>query len=88
MFDAGDATSGRSRTTLVVEDGTTSCTQQREVHYVDADGAQTRMQRAVDAGFGGVALFAFGYDDDAVWGAVDTIAAQLARRRPSTDDQP
>ena len=25
---------------LVVDDGTTSCTQQREVHYVDADGAQ------------------------------------------------
>ena len=70
---------------LVVEDGTTSCTQLREVHYVDADGAQARMQRAVDAGFGGVALFAFGYEDDAVWGAIDTIAAQLA---PTTSTSP
>ena len=51
------------------------------MHYVDADGAQIRMQRAVDAGFGGVALFALGYEDDAVWRAVDTIAAQLARPR-------
>ena len=60
----------------------TSCTQLREVHYVDADGAQQRMQRAVDAGFGGVSLFAFGYDDADVWSAIDTIAAQLAP--PST----
>ena len=56
-------TSGRSPYDLAVDDGTTTCTQHREVHYVDADGAQVRMQRAVDAGFGGVALFAFGYDD-------------------------
>jgi HAD superfamily hydrolase (TIGR01509 family) len=69
---------------LVVEDASTSCTQVRQVHYVDADGAQIRMQRAVDAGFGGVALFAFGYEDDDVWGAVDTIAAQLAP--PSTTE--
>ena len=63
---------------LVVDDGTTSCTQQRQVHWVNADGAQARMQRAVDAGFGGVSLFAFGYEDEAVWSAVDTVAAQLA----------
>jgi spore germination protein len=63
---------------LVVDDGTTSCTQHRQVHWVNADGAQARMQRAVDAGFGGVALFAFGYEDEAVWSAVDTVAAQLA----------
>ena len=63
---------------LVVEDGTTTCTQQREVHYVDANGAQIRMQRAVDAGFTGVSLFALGYEDDDVWRAIDTIAAQLA----------
>ena len=62
---------------LVVEDGTASCTQRRQVNYVGADGAQQRMQRAVDAGFAGVALFALGYGDEAVWGAVDTIAAEL-----------
>ena len=69
---------------LVVDDGTTSCTQLRQVNYVDADGAQLRMQRAVDAGFGGVALFALGYDDDEVWSAVDTVAASLARSSTST----
>jgi hypothetical protein len=48
------------------------------VHYVDDDGAQVRMQRAIDAGFGGVALFAFGYDDADTWAAVDTVAASVA----------
>ncbi len=54
-----------------------SCTQSREVHYVDANGAQIRMQHAIDGGFGGVSLFAFGYEDAATWTAIDTIAAQL-----------
>jgi spore germination protein YaaH len=54
-----------------------SCTQSREVHYVDANGAQIRMQHAVDGGFGGVSLFAFGYEDPATWTAIDTIAAQV-----------
>ena len=62
---------------LAVEDGTTSCTQTRQVHYVDDDGAQVRMQRAIDAGFGGVALFAFGYDDADTWAAIDTVAASV-----------
>ena len=62
---------------LAVDDGATSCTQHREVHYVDADGAQVRMQRAVDAGYGGVALFAFGYDDPDTWTAIDTVASSV-----------
>jgi HAD superfamily hydrolase (TIGR01509 family) len=62
---------------LVADDGTTSCTQQRQVNYVAADGAQARMQLAVDAGFGGVALFAFGYEDEALWGAVDAVEASM-----------
>lgn len=61
----------------VWEDDSTSCTQQREVHYVDADGVQQRIQLAVDAGFGGVGLFAFGYDDPGVWSGVDTVNATL-----------
>ena len=36
------------------------------------------MQHAVDAGFDGVSLFALGYEDDDVWRAIDTIAAQIA----------
>jgi hypothetical protein len=35
------------------------------------------MQLAVDAGFGGVSLFAFGYDDDGLWGAIDTVEASM-----------
>ena len=69
---------------LVVDDGTTSCTQLRHVNYVDADGAQLRMQRAMDAGFGGVALFTLGYADNEVWSAVDTVAASLAGSSTST----
>ncbi len=69
---------------LVVDDGTTACTQLRHVNYVDADGAQLRMQRAMDAGFGGVALFTLGYADNEVWSAVDTVAASLARSSTST----
>lgn len=62
---------------LVVDDGTTACTQLRQVNYVDADGAQLRMEKAVAADLGGVALFALGYADDAVWSAVDTVAASI-----------
>ena len=62
---------------LVVDDGTTSCTQTRQVNYVDDDGAQVRMQRAIDAGFLGVALFAFGYDDADTWAAIDTVVASV-----------
>ena len=63
---------------LAVKDATTSCTQTREVHYVNADGAQVRMQHAIDGGFRGVSLFALGYEDARTWAAIDTIAAQLA----------
>ena len=55
-----------------------SCIQQRQVFYVDDDGVQQRIQLAVDAGFGGVALFAFGYDNQEVWSGVDTVNAALA----------
>jgi spore germination protein YaaH len=63
---------------LPVSDGATSCTQSREVHYVDANGAQIRMQDAIDGGFRGVSLFALGYEDPQVWNAIDTVAAQVA----------
>jgi HAD superfamily hydrolase (TIGR01509 family) len=62
---------------LEVTDGSTTCTQVRDVRYVDGTRAQIRMQRAVDAGFGGVALFALGYDDPATWTAIDTISRRL-----------
>jgi HAD superfamily hydrolase (TIGR01509 family) len=62
---------------LPVSDAGASCTQSREVHFVDANGAQIRMQHAIDGGFGGVSLFAFGYEDAATWTAIGTIAAQV-----------
>lgn len=55
---------------LEISDGTTTCVQTRQVHYVDADGVRARMDLAIDAGLGGVALWALGFDDDAVWDAI------------------
>ena len=75
-FDPGTYEMGFSYD-LEVSDGATSCTQTREAHYVDGAGAQARMQHAVDAGLGGVALFALGYEDDATWHGIATITAQL-----------
>jgi HAD superfamily hydrolase (TIGR01509 family) len=66
------------------DEGEQSCTQSREVHYVDAAGARERMQRSIDAGFLGVALFAFGYDDDGVWTNIEEINATL----PTTTSPP
>jgi spore germination protein YaaH len=60
---------------LVVTDGTTSCTQHREVHFVDADGARQRIDLARAAHLAGVSLWAFGYDDDAVWQAIGPVIA-------------
>ncbi|MGD9701417.1 MAG: glycosyl hydrolase family 18 protein [Acidimicrobiia bacterium] len=52
---------------LVIDDGTIACTQKREVWYVDQAGARTRIQMALEAGFGGVSLWALGYDDVRLW---------------------
>jgi HAD superfamily hydrolase (TIGR01509 family) len=70
-----DATTGEWSFTyeLEVDDGTTSCTQSRQVNYVDGDGAVERIQIAREARLGGVALWALGYEDDAVWELVDAI---------------
>jgi spore germination protein YaaH len=55
---------------LEFTDGVTQCTQQRRVHYVDSDGVKLRMDLARENGLGGVALWAFGFDDPAVWEAI------------------
>jgi spore germination protein YaaH len=44
--------------------------QTRQVHYVDAEGIRARMDLAIDARLGGVALWALGFDDDDVWDAI------------------
>jgi spore germination protein YaaH len=56
---------------LPVSDGTTSCTQTRQVRYVDGDGALARRDLAVAHGFAGSSLWAFGYEDDAFWAGLD-----------------
>ena len=53
----------------------TSCTQTREVHYVDAEGARERIDLARTAGLGGVSLWALGYDSPATWSQIGTLAA-------------
>ena len=55
-------------------DGTTSCTQTREVHYVDAEGARARIDLARRERLGGAALWALGYDDPSTWAAIGTLA--------------
>lgn len=57
---------------LVVDDGVTSCVQSREVRWVDAEGVRARIEIARRAGWGGVALWALGYEDAEVW---DTLVA-------------
>ena len=55
---------------LEISDGAATCTQTRQVHYVDADGIRLRMDLAREKQLGGVALWAFGFDDDDVWEAI------------------
>ena len=59
------------------DDGATSCTQRRQVNYVDVDGVQQRIQLALQAGFAGASMFALGYDSTALWRTVDDINATL-----------
>jgi spore germination protein YaaH len=52
---------------LTVGDASASCVQSRQVHWVDSEGAAARAEIARRAGWGGVALWALGYDDDDTW---------------------
>ena len=52
---------------LEVSDGGSSCTQNRQVHWVGAEGVAARATLAREAGWGGVSLWALGYEDDDVW---------------------
>ena len=55
---------------LEVTDGTSTCVQTRQVYYVDGDGISRRMDLAREYQLNGVALWAFGFDDAAVWEAI------------------
>jgi spore germination protein YaaH len=60
--------------TATFTDGTTSCTQTREAHYVDAEGAATRVDLARTSRLGGASLWAIGYDSPATWTAIGALA--------------
>jgi len=55
---------------LELTDGESTCVQTRVVHYVDGDGIARRMDLAREYRLDGVALWAFGFDDAAVWEAI------------------
>ena len=59
-----DPVTGESSFTYLLEvtDGTTTCTQTREVHYVDAEGARQRVDLARTERLGAVSLWALGFD--------------------------
>lgn len=59
---------------LEVSDGPMSCIQNRKVHWVDAEGAAARATLAREAGWGGVALWALGYEDADAWNALVNAA--------------
>jgi spore germination protein YaaH len=55
---------------LELSDGFTTCTQSREVHYVDEAGARARLDLAREERIGGVAFWALGFDSQETWTAV------------------
>jgi spore germination protein YaaH len=65
---------------LDVTDGGVSCTQTREVHYIDEQGVRARVDLARKERIGGVALWALGFDSEATWSAIADVA------RPRTTD--
>ena len=71
-----DPVTGESSFTypLEVTDGTTTCTQTREVHYVDAQGAQLRVDLARTELLGSASLWALGFDSPATWAAIGPLA--------------
>lgn len=72
-----DPATGESSFTyeLQATDGTNTCTQTREVHYVDAEGSRERIDLARTERLGAVSLWALGFDSPATWQNI----AQLAR---------
>lgn len=65
-----DAETGEWRFTYELAIDGTDCVQQRVVHYVDGDGVRLRMDIARERQLDGVSLWAFGFDDDAVWSEI------------------
>ena len=69
---------------LEVAEGASTCVQQREVRWVDADGVAARVEIARRAGWGGVALWALGFEDDEVWTSLVAASRRPLSAEPST----
>jgi spore germination protein YaaH len=60
-----------------------SCVQYRKVHWVDAEGVAARTTLAREAGWGGVSLWALGYEDAEAWTAlVDAATVTITTEPP------
>ena len=71
-----DEATGESSFTYqrVSDDGTTSCTQTRQVHFVDEQGALARVDIAREERIGAVTFWALGFDTSDVWTQVSPYA--------------
>ena len=72
-YDAVDA-EWRFTYALNVGEGDDACVQNRQVRWVDSEGVEARVLVARNAGWGGAALWALGYDDPEVWSSFTDAA--------------
>jgi spore germination protein YaaH len=73
---------------LEVNDGTSACTQTRQVHYIDEQGVRARIDLAREERIGGVALWALGFDSEAVWPVIAPVARPQANDAAATTTAP
>jgi spore germination protein YaaH len=59
---------------LEVTDAGATCTQSRQVHFIDEEGARARVDLARKERIGGVAFWALGFDSDALWPMIENVA--------------
>ncbi|MBU6315894.1 MAG: HAD-IA family hydrolase [Acidobacteria bacterium] len=69
---------------LEVSDGGATCTQDREVHWVDEDGVRARIDLARAERIGGVSFWALGFDSPSAW----ELTAPVATPRSAGGDTP
>lgn len=70
---------------LTVTEGDQSCVQTRQVHWVDSEGIEARVEVARRAGWGAVSLWALGYDDDEAWASLVTSSRVALAADTATD---
>jgi HAD superfamily hydrolase (TIGR01509 family) len=85
-----DPVTGESSFTyeLQATDGTNTCTQTREVHYVDAEGSRERIDLARTERLGAVSLWALGFDSPATWQNIGQLARIPGSTTPASSVAP